>query len=118
MTKQAMGGANQAHCLQGDYRGNTGGLHGDYRGHGRRWRRDPGLLRSWPLFIGHFVLLFLRELKVFLVGIALFARFALFVGYDAALVLTFLAVSGGLLTASELLRGVIGSHSGAGEKGG
>ena len=71
-----------------------------------------------PLFTGLRVLFLLWQLKVFLVGIALFAGFAVFVGDDAALVLAFLAVSGGLLTASQLFRGVIGGQSRTSQQGG
>jgi len=63
------------------------------------------------LFSGLLVLFLLRQLKVFLVRITLFARLALFVGGDAALVLALLAVGRGLLTAGELLHGFIRGRS-------
>src|ERR1035437_553715 len=53
----------------------------------------------------------LLELKVFLVGIALFAGLALFVGGDATFVPAFLAFGGGLFAASQLLRRLIGGHN-------
>ena len=46
---------------------------------------------------------FLQELKVFLVGIALFAGLALLMGRDTALVLALFTLSGGLLAAGQLL---------------
>src|ERR1035441_931569 len=52
----------------------------------------------------------LLELKVFLVGIALFAGLALLVGGDATFVPAFLAFGGGLFAASQLLRGLIGGY--------
>jgi hypothetical protein len=52
----------------------------------------------------------LLELKVFLVGIALFAGLALLVSGDATLVPAFLAFGGGLFAASQLLRGLIGGY--------
>ena len=51
------------------------------------------------------------ELKVFLVGITLFAGLALFVGGDATFVPAFLAFGGGLFAASQLLRRLIGGHN-------
>src|ERR1035441_814814 len=52
----------------------------------------------------------LLELKVFPVGIALFAGLALLVSGNATFVPAFLAFGGGLFAASQLLRGLIGGY--------
>ena len=65
------------------------------------------------LITGLLVGLLLLQLEVFLVGIALLARLTLFMGGNAALVLAFLAIGGGLLAAGQLLGGFVSGQGGS-----